>query len=581
MQRIVLRHLSGSKANQVEEFPIAYFNELIIGRDPSVTVKYDPDRDDLVGRQHAKILRDSGDGNSFILTDLNSRNGTFVNGQRIIGSARISPGDVVRFGAGGPEFQFDLDPGSSLQRNTDVAGSPGTTPPPTRSSISTIPPTRALPTAPQPVDPATGAGVGKATVERMLADTRSSSRKTMLIGGGALLLVILAVAGFLLYQSMASRKQLASEIAGAGPTAPSVIAKNNTASVVFIESGWDLVHTPSGDKVYHEFVRNVNPFTGARLIQNAKEFLPVYIQFDDGSIEPSLTTSSENGSQPIGGNLTGSGFVVSNEGYILTNRHVAAPWSTSYDLSEAFPGLIVRVSEGETQALPVDKSGKKGANTPLYTNQLTQSLRNWVPENARAFGRKPARGKLLGGRNVYLDVTFAKTELPYKASLKRSSIRHDVSMIKIDTPQSVPAVELLDNYDQAQPGETITILSYPAVSPDVVVGVKSHDPFNRTRLYKVVPDPTVTGGLIGKVIKDEQATSRREERDFISEFGDSIQLAANATGPGNSGGPVFDDHGRVIGLFFAGRRLQGDAQITFAVPIRYGMELMRTSAVLK
>src|SRR6202158_5493117 len=110
MQRIVIRHLSGSKANQVEEFPLNHFNEIIFGRDPSATVKYDPDRDDLVGRQHAKIAPAPNDVNQFTVTDLNSRNGTYVNKQRIAGPARIAPGDLIQLGPGGPEFQFDLEP---------------------------------------------------------------------------------------------------------------------------------------------------------------------------------------------------------------------------------------------------------------------------------------------------------------------------------------------------------------------------------------------------------------------------------------------------------------------------------------
>src|SRR2546421_7855112 len=100
MQRIVLRHLSGSKANQVEEFPLNFFKEVVLGRDPSCSVKYDPDRDDLVGRQHAKIVQDSSDPNQFIISDLNSRNGTFLNKQRLVGTARIAPGAIVQFGPG-------------------------------------------------------------------------------------------------------------------------------------------------------------------------------------------------------------------------------------------------------------------------------------------------------------------------------------------------------------------------------------------------------------------------------------------------------------------------------------------------
>jgi S1-C subfamily serine protease len=56
------------------------------------------------------------------------------------------------------------------------------------------------------------------------------------------------------------------------------------------------------------------------------------------------------------------------------------------------------------------------------------------------------------------------------------------------------------------------------------------------------------------------------------------QLTVNSTGAGNSGGPVFDDRGRVIGIFTSSNSL--DVKVTFAVPIRYGMELMGTSRVM-
>src|SRR5262245_8551814 len=139
MERIVLRHLSGSKANQVEEFPLSHFKEVSIGRDPLSTVKYNPDRDDLVGRLHAKITQDPGDPSQFLVTDLNSRNARYVNKQRIVGPARLVAGDLVQFGAGGPEFQFDTEPRALRPTRTasgpsgPLMGSPG---------IPVIPPTR-------------------------------------------------------------------------------------------------------------------------------------------------------------------------------------------------------------------------------------------------------------------------------------------------------------------------------------------------------------------------------------------------------------------------------------------------------
>lgn len=599
MQRIVVRHLTGSKSNQVEEFPLAHFKEVIIGRDPSCSVKYDADRDDLVGRKHARIAPDSSDPSQFVISDLGSRNGTFVNRQRIVGMARIAPGDVVQFGAGGPEFQFDLEPRPQIApRSTSEAGSPSPVPP-TRTAASAIPSTRygdatqnsfAPMTAPAYPHP----GVGKATVERLIAETRSDSRKKMIIIGAAILGVVAVVAAFLIYHSISTRNQIESDLASAAPMPPSLIAKNNMNSVVYIEAGWDFIHTPSGGKVYHEYMLNLNPVTKQPFIPGLRQrYVPVYIQSSNGTIEPSLTTNPKttydgNGNnQPIGGTHTASGFVVGSEGFIITNRHVAAAWTSSYDLSDAVPGLIFKLTdENGTTSLSDSRQGNNTGLTGWPIGILREinsnsSLKRWTPSESKAFGRKPIKGKLLEGRNVYLEVTFAKTELPYKATLVRPSNRHDVALIKIDTPQSVAAIQLNDNYDQIQPGDTVTIMGYPAVSGDVLVSTKSQDPFNRAQQYKVVPDPTVTGGLVGKLLRDEQAASHHEERDYYSEFGDSIQLTANSIGAGSSGGPVFDDHGRVIGIFYAKRRSNEGAIVTFAVPIRYGMELMRTSPVMK
>src|SRR5918993_1514082 len=168
MERIVLKHLSGSKANQVEEFPLAHVKELILGRDPSSTVKYDPDRDDLVGRQHAKITQDPNDPSQFIVTDLNSRNGTFVNRQRLSGTTRISPGDVVQLGPGGPEFVFEIEPRPAGATKATRVAQTGPRPPPSRAAPSPRGAPRAgAPPPPSPPTPPAGpppsGGVGKAT----------------------------------------------------------------------------------------------------------------------------------------------------------------------------------------------------------------------------------------------------------------------------------------------------------------------------------------------------------------------------------------------------------------------------------
>jgi hypothetical protein len=65
--------------------------EISIGRDPSndITIK-----DKEVSRQHARLLAQAGD---YVLEDLGSTNGTFVNGQRLIGPHLLKPGEMVLF----------------------------------------------------------------------------------------------------------------------------------------------------------------------------------------------------------------------------------------------------------------------------------------------------------------------------------------------------------------------------------------------------------------------------------------------------------------------------------------------------
>lgn len=61
-------------------------------------------RDDLyLSREHFAVR---SEGSNFRLIDIQSRNGTFLNGQRIFSSAILSDGDVVR--AGGTEFHVEI-----------------------------------------------------------------------------------------------------------------------------------------------------------------------------------------------------------------------------------------------------------------------------------------------------------------------------------------------------------------------------------------------------------------------------------------------------------------------------------------
>lgn len=96
------KFLSGARAGQVEAFRKGYIG---LGRHPLSDVRFDAERDLEVSSRHAAIVR-KVDG--FMLQDLGSRNGTFVNGKRVTADTPLTDGDVIGFGASGPAIEFHI-----------------------------------------------------------------------------------------------------------------------------------------------------------------------------------------------------------------------------------------------------------------------------------------------------------------------------------------------------------------------------------------------------------------------------------------------------------------------------------------
>ncbi len=73
--------------------PIRNMKTITVGRDPGNTIVID---DGYVGRQHLELFYD--DLGNIFLRDLGSKNGTYVNGKRIVQEVQLKKDDIVRIG---------------------------------------------------------------------------------------------------------------------------------------------------------------------------------------------------------------------------------------------------------------------------------------------------------------------------------------------------------------------------------------------------------------------------------------------------------------------------------------------------
>ncbi|MBI3724278.1 FHA domain-containing protein, partial [bacterium] len=113
-------HVDGSKKGQTETFSQAV---VAVGRDPQANqLAFDPFKDVDVSSRHAQFIVT---GDQLTITDLNSKNGTFVNGNRVNGQTPVPDGAIIQFGDKGPKVQISFrlapaGPGKKTQMIADL-----------------------------------------------------------------------------------------------------------------------------------------------------------------------------------------------------------------------------------------------------------------------------------------------------------------------------------------------------------------------------------------------------------------------------------------------------------------------------
>jgi serine protease Do len=631
--QIVIRHVSGSKANQIEFLPLGDASEITIGRDPASKIVFSAAGDDVVSRRHA-IIRVSGeDPVAFRLVDLGSSNGTFLNGERIADEVELLPEDTIEFGKNGPKLIFDVQPRparmESRTRVMDLDTSNATRIMRAAEAAATV--TSGIATTGKLGDTASSepgkAGVGKNTVLAMLtAERRSVSRSWMSAVAGLAVVVALGGGGFYWkhqidqvnqeaalarlrqddFQTRQNGENLRSNL---GLSAQDIVQKYGSATV-YISMRWRLFDQQTGKPIFH------------KMIEIDNRLYPAYVKLPGnlGIVRWLTLDDNMRSNLAIGESGSGTGFVVSERGFILTNKHVASAWALRYEETgsadgmgvlfqfQGGPGLWGRIDKAKAQLKSGrGEDGKKLTDeqraklvddiarwTPLTKAQVInvnssdyREITNWVPQSggfifqpnelvADPIGdfnlADPSSNtkRNFAGRNEELEVRFPGSRLSVNANLLRASNESDASLIKVDTPEPLTKLELAT--EEPKTAERVIVLGYPSVAKASIASSVTIENGQRRVLQDFVPEPYVTEGIIS-LLSPAVRVENGVTMGGVS--GEIMQLSINSTGAGNSGGPVFNRDGKVVGLFTYGIQ-RGGAVSSGAVPIKYGRDLLQS-----
>jgi S1-C subfamily serine protease len=580
--RIVIRHLSGSKINQIEQFDLDGLQEITIGRDPGSRIAYDLQRDDEVSRKHAVIRIKNDREVYFRIADLNSSNGTFLNGERVGGEVELLPDDIVELGRSGPKFIFDVQPRpANLPSRTRQMGTADAAATrilaPTPEAGATVERVSAADTRQRTAGGDTAAmakvPIGRATIQRLLFDERRKASRVWIGLTAAIVVLAVAGGGALYWHNRSVGQQLQQELAAATARADAIRAETDEKltrqlgitpteikrlgdSTVYIDNIWQLYDWQTNRPIYQ------------RMTRVDGKLLPCYVRIDDNTVVRWLTLEQNKDDvyKPVGKRQSGSGFVIGEQGFILTNKHVAAGWAARYDDFHFFDwtdGVVYNLDE-------------RPSRHRLQRVSNIDTLTKWVPESG-GYIFEPNRPHAISndqrrfyGRNDRLTIQFPGTRIDFNASLLRTSIDADIAEIKIESATPLSKLELAPD-NAGQVGEKIILLGYPDVSQETFAVQSSNEGGLIRKRAVYIPEPTVTVGVIAKM-----PTKREQKNDGdVTTFGttgDTYQLDIFA-GPGSSGGPVLNKDGKVIGLLSFG--ITSAEHVSFAVPVSYVRELLQ------
>ena len=372
------RVLTGSRAGQRERFTTSV---IAIGRHPLCDFRFDPQQDLDVSTRHAEI-RAVGDG--YVLVDIGSTNGTYVNGVRIARERRLESGDEISFGEFGPRVAVEIEGESGKQRLAPLEGS---------ASLGEAAPHGAWGTwaevsaSPEPAPPATRSIVTEArpVAGAAIVPPQKGARRMAPMAGGVAAAIVIAAGGayWLGHRNARATDAELVRLTRANDSLAQTYA-DRMASVASRAAGLDS--SLAASQLERDRMRSALSETkGApadtlsrelHALESRRHAMLTAAQVDYSTIAsrsgPAVTMIAVQ--WPDSSAFSGSGFAVSSRGEIVTNKHLvqhgdAWPMRIAVIFSDTkawLPAHVVRVSAtADLAILQVDAPGPFPAITSL------------------------------------------------------------------------------------------------------------------------------------------------------------------------------------------------------------------------